>query len=379
MKQHPRKSFLIIVLALFFLLSACKPNWEIQITENNEFKGTIQHKDVVEYIEKSNEELQTIPLGQFLYNSDYTLIDQVTLITESNDSGSFNWDSIAADAVISAEGEILINDEGYQPATINVEPSQVADTIEYSIMDIAPSVAQVMGLPSLPDPVGEARLSITGDYDHAVMILLDGVQYNKLQSLVNTGRMPFFERFGTIEEGTTVFPPVTTSSTAAFLTGVPPLANGVFGYGYRSTDLTTLFDIADEAGKTVIAVEGYGLAFNLRNADVTLSGDLDNNGYTNDNVYENSMQVIQTEMPDLLYIHFHDVDDMGHEFGPNSEEYETSLIQMDEYLANIYNVLPQNTFVVIFADHGMHTTDEGGNHGTLMSLDMIIPILFFSK
>jgi len=379
MRQNHKKLFLIISLALITLFSACQPNWEIQLTEANEILGNIQYKDVVEYIEKSDEELQTIPLGQFLYNSDYTLIDQVTLITESNDSGSFNWDSIAADAAISAEGEILINGEGYQPATINVEPSPLADTIEYSIMDIAPTVAQVMDLPGLPDAVGSARISNTGVYDHAVMILLDGVQYKKLQSLVNAGEMPFFERFDTIEQGITVFPPVTTSSTAAFLTGAPPQANGVFGYGYRSTELTTIFDVAVEAGKTVKAVEGYGLAFNLRNADVTLSGDLDNNGYTNDNVFENSMEVIQTEMPDLLYIHFHDVDDMGHEFGPNSEEYETALIQVGGYLAEIYDALPQNTFIVIFADHGMHTTDEGGNHGTLMSLDMIIPILFFSK
>jgi hypothetical protein len=35
--------------------------------------------------------------------------------------------------------------------------------------------------------------------------------------------------------------------------------------------------------------------------------------------------------------------------------------------------------MIIFADHGMHTTNEGGNHGTLTADDLIIPIIFLEK
>ncbi len=60
-----------------------------------------------------------------------------------------------------------------------------------------------------------------------------------------------------------------------------------------------------------IAVEGASLPFNLRNAEVILSGDRDNNGWSDDNVYLNAVEVIQNNLPHLLYIHFHEIDDMA--------------------------------------------------------------------
>lgn len=84
-------------------------------------------------------------------------------------------------------------------------------------------------------------------------------------------------------------------------------------------------------------------------------------------------------MPDILYIHFHEIDDMGHEYGPDSEEYASAIIRVDQYLSEIYNTLPEETFIVIFADHGMHATANGGNHGTLTAADLTIPIIFLEK
>jgi len=110
-----------------------------------------------------------------------------------------------------------------------------------------------------------------------------------------------------------------------------------------------------------------------------MSGDRDGNGYYDDNVMKNSLDVIQSEMPDLMYIHFQEIDDMGHEFGPDSDEYESAIIRVDSFLSEIYNALPEKTLLVIFADHGMHTTADGGNHGTLIASDLIIPIIFLEK
>jgi predicted AlkP superfamily pyrophosphatase or phosphodiesterase len=141
----------------------------------------------------------------------------------------------------------------------------------------------------------------------------------------------------------------------------------------------TLFDVAAQENLEVIAVEGHSLAFNLRNTETILSGDRDENGFTNDNVFENSLEVIRSDMPDLLYIHFHDIDDMGHQYGPFSSEYETSIIQVDSYLEEIFTRLPEDTLITIFADHGMHKTEDGGNHGTLTAADLIIPIIFIEK
>ena len=70
---------------------------------------------------------------------------------------------------------------------------------------------------------------------------------------------------------------------------------------------------------------------------------------------------------------------MGHGFGPDSPEYQQALVRVDVYLEDIYTKLPEDSLIAIFADHGMHATLDGGNHGTLTPDDLIIPILFIKK
>jgi hypothetical protein len=366
---------------LFFLiisLSACAPRWEITLISSEEAPVSITYSDIKFYIDKSTEDLKAIPLGQMLYASGFTLVDRIALTMDDGSTELFDWTLIAPSATLSSDGTVTVSEIEARPKSIHVHPVKHLPLPQYSIMDIAPTIAKALGLPELPNATGTDRFE--GIVERSVMILLDGLQYNKLMAFVETGDLPFFQQhINDIQIGLTVYPPISTSATAALLTSTPPLKNGVFGYGYRSTELTTLFDLAVQSGKSVIAIEGDSLPFNLRNAEVTLSGDRDGNGFSDDNVCQNSLDVIETGMPDLLYIHFHDIDNMGHKYGPDSPEYAQALISVDRYLANIYTKLPDNTMIAIFADHGMHTTEEGGNHGTLTAQDMIIPILFIKK
>ncbi len=126
-------------------------------------------------------------------------------------------------------------------------------------------------------------------------------------------------------------------------------------------------------------MEGANSPFNLRNAKVILSGDRDGNGFSDDNVCHKSLEVINIEMPDLMFIHFHEIDDMGHSFGPDSEEYEAAIFRVDDYLSQIFQALPEKTIVAIFADHGMHNEGLSGNHNALIPDDLIIPILLIMK
>jgi len=369
----------IIFLLFTLIITACQSSWEIEFSTGDQARGEINQADVTFYIEKSLEESETLPLGQLLYHNGYSLIDQIDLISVSGESQNFIWDEIAEKTTISQAGAIAIGDQQYNVDSIAIYPSPQLNEISHSIMDIAPTVANALGLPAIPNAHGNMSWKPQGSIDHAIMILLDGLQLQKLQSLIEQGDLPFFDNLETVLKGLTIYPPITTSSTAALLTSTPPLENGVFGYGYRTTALTTLFDLALESDKTVTAVEGSSLPFNLRNIETILSGDRDGNGFSDDNVFSNSMDIIQSNLPDILYIHFHEIDDMGHEYGPNSDEYKSAIIRVDQYLYEIYKALPENTFVVIFADHGMHETTDGGNHGTLTAADLIIPIIFLEK
>lgn len=378
MKKTYHLPFLLL-FALSLSLAACQPSWSIGLSTESTSQGQIDQELVTFYIEKSAEPVETIPLGQIMFANGFTLLDEITLTSAGKTLASFAWDEVGETALIDPNGVISIAGETFIPDAIWVSPSALLEDELYSIMDIAPTVASALGLGKLPDATGLARSISKNNFDQAVMILLDGLNYEKLESVKGQGDLPFLESLDMLQRGVTGYPSITTSATAALLTGAPPQINEVYGYGYRTTEKTTLFDLAVEAGKTVIAVEGASLPFNLRNAETILSGDRDGNGFSDDNVWMNAMEVIQNSLPDLLYIHFHEIDDMGHTHGPDSTEYVNALIRVDQYLSDIYAALPKNTLIVIFADHGMHTTPEGGNHGTLTANDMIIPIIFLEK
>jgi hypothetical protein len=376
MKRKIFSFFLLCLITIY--LSACAPRWEITLISSEEAPVSITNSDIKFYVDKSTEDLKAIPLGQVLYASGYTLVDRIALTMDDGSTELFDWPLIAPSATISTDGTVTVSEKELRPKSIHVHIVKHLPLPQYTIMDIAPTIAKALGLPDLPNAMGTNRFE--GTVERGVMILLDGAQYAKLMELVERGDLPFFLRHkNDIQIGLTVYPPISTSASAAFLTSALPLKNGVFGYGYRTTDLMTLFDLAAQSGNSVIAIEGDSLPFNLRNAEVTLSGDRDGNGFSDDNVYQNSLDVIETRMPDLLYIHFHDIDNMGHRFGPDSPEYAQALIRVDSFLSDIYTKLPDNTLIAIFADHGMHTTEKGGNHGTLTSQDMIIPIIFIKK
>ncbi len=374
-----KKKFVICISILFiFILNACQSNWEIPVTDNGQKNGVIDKEAVSFYIEKSQEEVASIPLGAMFYDIGFTLISKLSFITGNDPRITYTWDEIADTTMISETGEITLEDgTSLQPDEIEVVTSGLLSHIEYTIMDISPTVANALDLPEFSQTTG--KIIYETEVEHAVMILLDGIQYRKLSDLVSAGQISFLGEIGTIHRGLTVYPSISTSGSAAFLTGLPPQENGVFGYGYRTTESTTLFDLAVQEGKSVTAIEGSSLSFNLRNAETTLSGDRDGDGFSDDNVYENAMDVIQSEMPDLLYIHFHEIDDMGHSYGPESNQYTDAIERVDQYLSDIYESLPGSTLIVIFADHGMHTTADGGNHGTLTAEDLIIPIIFLEK
>uniref|UniRef100_A0A914XKF3 GPI ethanolamine phosphate transferase 3 n=1 Tax=Plectus sambesii TaxID=2011161 RepID=A0A914XKF3_9BILA len=64
----------------------------------------------------------------------------------------------------------------------------------------------------------------------------------------------------------------------------------------------------------------------------------------------------------LLVAHFLGVDHCGHKYGPSHPEMRRKLDQMDRMIANVTQLLADDTLLIIFGDHGMTTTgDHGGD------------------
>ncbi|MBM3137332.1 MAG: hypothetical protein FJZ98_03985, partial [Chloroflexi bacterium] len=265
-----------------------------------------------------------------------------------------------------------------KPAQIFVSEVEIGpETIH--ITHITPTVLSALGLSTdmMPDkPITREK------FEHVVMIFLDGFGFRKFQYAQENDLVSFLSEDDELLKGISVYPPRTTTGSAAVLTGLFPKDNGVDRGGIRKTEATTIFDIASEHGITSAAIEGESLAFNIRSTEVVLSGDRDLNGGTDDNVYKNAMEVISGSMPRLLWIHFHGIDDYGHTYGPDDSRVDEKITEINDYLLKIYNALPEDTLVIYFADHGMHNVDEEGrlgNHGHLIKEDMVVPVIIKTK
>jgi len=76
-------------------------------------------------------------------------------------------------------------------------------------------------------------------------------------------------------------------------------------------------------------------------------------------------------------VHFHGIDDVSHTYGPDAVEVDMKMTEVDGYVRDLMDALPEGTLVVIAADHGMHAVNEDGrqgNHGTLQPADILVPL-----
>ncbi len=102
--------------------------------------------------------------------------------------------------------------------------------------------------------------------------------------------------------------------------------------------------------------------------------DIDKNGYEADEVTAEALQKYANEA-NLLFVHFKDTDSVMHASGPYSDESAAALQYADAQIGRMLPVLDPGTMVIVYADHGGHTTFDGGNHGTLIPEDMNIPFI----
>jgi hypothetical protein len=370
-----------LVLAVF--LAACGPTWQVAVSRPDGTELLVDAAllaDLHDFAEPLEGE-EAIPLERVLLAAGNSVVDTLH-VTIEGDGGesSFDWPSVAEAAWWLTDGSLALGDKRLRASRLEVEPPLLLDAVEASITDVAPTVAAALGLPAPSQCTGHPLAD--GSAERVALIFMDGFGYVRYTEALEEGLIPHLGAFGEPLLGLTTYPPITSVSTASLLTGSPPEVHGVNRRGIRITEVETLFDVATSAGLETVAVEGDSLAFNLRGADLQLSADLDSNGSTDDNVLQNALGVLAEGAPDLLYVHFHGIDDAGHTYGPGAPEECAAILEEDTAVGQIVELLPSGTLIVIFADHGMHEVDEegrSGNHGQLVERDMFIPIFLVRK
>lgn len=367
----------LLLIALLTLLPACtaQPQWSATLDVDGD-TTTFDAAAWRELADTFGEEVdgqRAVSLERVLWENGVRAVEAVSL-----GGVGYAWDEYYNRAWWFGDGRVHIGEEITRPEQVVVTAPDLLAQATASVVDIAPTVASALGLPAPKGAVGRALTDVQAE--HVVLLFLDAYGYVRHQEAPASGLNPHIAALGESLCATTTYPSITSVSTASLLTGAPPTVHGVRVRGVRKTEAETLFDVAAAAGLRVVAVEGGQLAFNLRNAETILSGDKDGNGGTDDNTYANALAVLESGTPDLLFVHFHGIDDEGHKYGPLTPPEEAKITEVDGYVGGVVDRLPSGTLVILFADHGMHAVQESdrlGNHGSLLARDVFIPILLY--
>lgn len=371
----------VIVLQAVFLLTGCA--WQAAVIQPDGSPFLVD-KTVLENLGDFGVEAdgqQQIPLERVLLAANHRVIERLAIVDADGARLEFEWAALADDVPLWLnDGRLSIGGEELAVARVEIEPPVMMGQVQADITDIAPTIAAALGILAPAQATGQALETLPAN--HVLLIFLDGFGYIRYVEALEDGLIPYIATLGAPLVAMTTYPPCTSVSSASLLTGAPPTVHGATQRGIRKTEVETIFDVASAAGLRVAAVEGDALSFELRNAEFALSGDRDGNGGTDDNVLANAMTVLEEGMPDLFFVHFHGIDDQGHEYGPDAPAERAKISEVDAAVEQIIQAAPADTLVIIFADHGMHHVDEQGrqgNHGHLIARDMFIPIFVISR
>lgn len=218
------------------------------------------------------------------------------------------------------------------------------------------------------------------DEDLPVMIIyIDGLGWDSYNNALTDGAIPALAGLRA-QKCASVYPTITPVNYAAMVTGQTPKYNGVTKRGLRQLNCDTIFDYAAALGKTSYASEGDIQILSLSNTVLELSPDLNGNGTGDDEIFDCAMAA--KGQYDLLFVHFHSVDDSSHGYGPGSDQAREALVTIDGWCSQLMEGFQGR--VIICADHGQHDNDgtgdaayadRSGTHGDFAPSDIFTALL----
>ncbi|MFI5046090.1 MAG: alkaline phosphatase family protein [Acidimicrobiia bacterium] len=244
-----------------------------------------------------------------------------------------------------------------------------------NVTNVVPALLGLRPVDWLPEAVAGARST--------VLLVLDGLGWDVVSS---PGRMPVV---GSMGGGaiTTVVPSTTAAALTSITTGVAPARHGITGYrmrfddtvlnavrwqradGRRAPDPRATQRVDPFAGRPVPVVSKS--AFRRSGfTDVHLRGGEYRGWPTSAVLVEHVRALIAAGEP-LVYAYYPGLDEVGHEWGIEGREFAAELAATDGLVRALVDVLPDDTALVVTADHGQVQVGPSGWRG-LGALDDVV-------
>lgn len=269
--------------------------------------------------------------------------------------------------IATAEGDLIYeySDLGY------LDFSQ--GNIRYHEKDMLTSYQHVLGIMENPPmaSIKDHYMDVKHYLDQGTKVLsifVDGYSFRQFQALSSDDEVDFMDDLLNVNPATVGYKPVTNVGFATMLTGQDPSVHGVHDRSYREPAVPTIFDYCHEQGISHGLIEGNAQILSL-NTEISLNIDTDGNGITDEEIHACALEKINQY--DYVMVHYHSLDDFGHNYGELVDQTLAQLKVLDAYIESL--VSQWDGKVIILSDHGMHTTEEGGDHGAFRVEDFVVP------
>lgn len=268
--------------------------------------------------------------------------------------------------VMGAKGEYsLVDDSGY----FEVRDNQV-DYLQPETRTKLQNVRGVIVRPpaaSIMDAYYEARHYL--ESGKVLVVALDGLTYRQYSVAAGNGDAPFLRQAGKPVQACGVYPPESSVSLAALLTGRAPAENGVVAAGDRSLQAPSIFAEADRLQKKAVFLED---APGLLDTEVqpVFVGDRDFDGSSVDELLEETMARLEGGA-DLIVVRLGASDESGRRYGAAAGETGRAVSAGDRYLAGIAGRWPGQ--VIVTGTQGAGSGAAAGFQESFSGEAMFVP------
>ncbi|MBX7187810.1 MAG: alkaline phosphatase family protein [Vicinamibacteria bacterium] len=220
-------------------------------------------------------------------------------------------------------------------------------------------------LPPTPTPTPPVAAPV-----RVVIVSIDGLRPDAVQQVNPPNLSALAKKGASTWKAQTITPSNTLPSHISMLSGYPPTRHGVTWDDYLPANgairVPMIFSAARGSGRRTALVAGkekFNTLRDTREMDIFVGGTR-----ADADVAEQAAAQLFSGV-DLLVVHLPDVDLSGHASSWMSAAYRDNVARADVALGRVIAALPENTTLIVTADHGGH----GTGHGTTDPLDMTIP------
>ncbi|NHJ87960.1 MAG: PglZ domain-containing protein [Asgard group archaeon] len=332
-----------------------------------------------EFISLTNS-TKVISTYNLLENYDRENFEFLKIIAEIDQANVYSYEDLS-------NSSISLKTEGFQfelNSEIINNVQGIAIDIQYSTADITPTIYHYLSFNGWDTEGKIVELENTTNINKTLVILLDSFGWTFWTNLSSLGLVNFIIDPMFIQPALTTYPSISNVGAASILSGFWPKSTGITIRQDHQLLVDTIFDVGSKNNYITEYIEGNVGFLNLEADYEHWLTDLNADGNIDDEIYAEAQESIGQNRSDLLFVHFHGIDDSGHMYGPNSTEWLSKVIETFTIVNNLIDSVSNDTLIIITADHGMHlgTSNDDyrlGVHGECCFEDMVIPLIVIQK